>query len=150
MNSHDMRFVLLKVQSETEWNSHGNIPTYRDYFWTALWYFPEKQGKGQQWATNPNLNNTSLNTCFWLHTNNKINNKNHDITKKTIMYTYLKTTTLKGYDDIKILQQKQLSNSGHVLLTLSHGRRHLVGRYNNSQSRTIVRSFSGAVIKSPN
>ena len=36
MNTHDVRFVWLKVQSDTEWNSHGNIPTYGDYFWTAM------------------------------------------------------------------------------------------------------------------
>ena len=55
MNTHDVRFVWLKVQSDTEWNSHGNILVYGDYFWTASQYFPEKQGKGQQRGINPNL-----------------------------------------------------------------------------------------------
>ena len=55
MNTQDVRFVWLKVQSDTELNSHWNIPTYRDYFWTAQRDFPEKQGKGQQWGTNLNL-----------------------------------------------------------------------------------------------
>ena len=45
---HDVRFVWLKVQSDTEWNSHWNIPMYQDYFWTAKRDFPEKEGKGQQ------------------------------------------------------------------------------------------------------
>ena len=61
MNTHDVRFVWLKVQSNTEWNSHGNIPTYGDYFWTAYRYFPEKQGKGQQRGKNSNL----LNKLSW-------------------------------------------------------------------------------------
>ena len=32
MNTHHVRFVWLNVQLDTEWNSHGNIPTYGDYF----------------------------------------------------------------------------------------------------------------------
>ena len=55
MNTHDVRFVWLKVQSDMEWNSHWNILAYRDYFWTAKWDFPEKEGKGQQEGTNLNL-----------------------------------------------------------------------------------------------
>ena len=56
MNTHDVRFVLLKVQSETEWNNHMEISRRIGIiFVDGIAVFSREAGKGQQCATNPNL-----------------------------------------------------------------------------------------------
>ena len=62
MSTHDVRFVWLKVQSETEWNSHGNIQTYIGIiFGQHIGIVPRSSEKGQQRNTN-----LDLLKCIWI------------------------------------------------------------------------------------